>query len=201
MTTLGQQILTRLDALEASLTEITLEQPTQRPNPAMAREIESLRTQFRQEVEEMKKFLNESAGRGSPPTHERRIWSPKDCLPEILSTDYKNRWRAWSYKAKDWLAQLDEKLEPVLERVEAMTSELTTEFVNSQDIPDRVDKEIKRFLKHRLDGDPAEVVRNSKDKSGLEQFRVLAQLCDPTVGGRNWHDVQQLYHPTPASSL
>ena len=97
MTTLGQQILSRLDALEQSMTELTLDQPTQRPNPAVARELETLRNEFRREVEEARQFLNETAGRTSP--QDRRIWSPKDCLPEILSSDYKNRWRAWSYKA------------------------------------------------------------------------------------------------------
>ena len=38
-----EDLLARLDAVEASLTEITLDQPTQRQNPAMAREIETLR--------------------------------------------------------------------------------------------------------------------------------------------------------------
>ena len=61
--------------------------------------------------------------------------------------------------------------------------------------------ELRRFLLHRLEGDPAEVVRSASKKPGVEQYRCLAQLCDPTASGRNWVDSRSLYHPSPASSV
>ena len=59
------------------------------------------------------------------------------------------------------------------------------------------------MLVHRLEGDPAEVVRTqaSAKRPGIEQYRCLAQLCDPAAGGRNWVDSKHLYHPQPAKSL
>ena len=82
-----------------------------------------------------------------------------------------------------------------------MTTELTPEFIESRGITAVGDAAIRRFLVHRLDGDPAEVVRNSANKPGIEQYRCLAQLCDPAAGGRLWSDAQRLYYPTPASSV
>ena len=83
--------------------------------------------------------------------------------------------------------QIDMTLGPKLEKIENMTEELTQEFIESLGISPKTDAEIKRFLVHQLDGDPAEIVRTqaSQGKSGLEQYRCLAQLCDPTAGGRN----------------
>ena len=47
---------------------------------------------------------------------------------------------------------------------------------------------MKRLMLHKLEGEPAEVVRSVSKRHGLEQYRTLAQLCDPSAGGRNWAD-------------
>ena len=60
---------------------------------------------------------------------------------------------------------------------------------------------MRRFLVHRLTGDPAEIVRTAAAKPAAEQYRCLAQLCDPAAGGRNWSDAKALYHPTSAPNL
>merc|ERR1711994_826398 len=87
--------------------------------------------------------------------------------------------------------------------IEGQTTELTDEQLTKMAIDPFADTEIRHFLVHRLEGDPAEVVRTqaSANKPGLEQYRCLAQLCDPTAGGRNWLDSKHLYHPTQASSI
>ena len=82
-----------------------------------------------------------------------------------------------------------------------MKTELTSEYLESLKIPDAAEEELRRFLVHRLEGEPAEVVRNANRKHACEQWRQLSQLCDPTASGRNWVDAQQLYHPSPASSV
>ena len=61
--------------------------------------------------------------------------------------------------------------------------------------------EVKRFLVHRLSGEPAEVVRNVSKKHCLEQWRVLAQMCDPSASGRNFTDARMLYNPRCVSQL
>ena len=58
----------------------------------------------------------------------------KDTLPEILSTNFKDKWRSWSYKTRDYLSQWDETLRTKLEGVECMSQELTAEYINSLEI-------------------------------------------------------------------
>ena len=122
-------------------------------------------------------------------------------MPETLGNQYRDKWRTWAYKARDCLAQMDPGLQETLEAVASQSTELTPEYIQSLNISPEVNASIKRFLVHKLDGDPAEVVRNASKKHGLEQYRLLAQLCDPTVSGRNWNDARWLYHPSPASSI
>ena len=195
MTTLGQQIITRLDALEAQVIEMQLKGPT----GTSPTELDEMRNQFRKDMTALREEMARGIPTDVPHAPRRQMFNSKDCLPEILSTDFKSKWRAWSYKARDWLSQEDETLNRKLESVESMTAELTPEFIESLGITAAGDAAIRRFLVHRLDGDPAEVVRNSASKPGIEQYRCLAQLCDPAAGGRLWSDAQRLYYPTPAS--
>ena len=148
MTTLGQQILDRLAVVEKSITEIQLALPEGIDQPTGMGDL-------RRDIEALKKKLEETPSSLGSTADRRPFWNPKDCMPEILSSDYKGRWRTWSYKARDWLAQLDISLGPKLEKVESMSTELSPEYIASLDINERTDSEIRRFLVHRLDGDPA----------------------------------------------
>ena len=205
MSAVGQQILDRLSAMETAVSDLQLGQPVTGVDDA-GQGLKQSMNQLKEEMAQLKLQMGNGSigmGMGTVPTEsfQRRLWNPKDCMPEVLNNDYRNRWRAWSYKARDWLAQLDPALKQKLERVEAMSSTLSDEYIEALKISDHVDSEIRRFLVHRLDGDPAEVVRNSADKPGIEQYRCLAQLCDPAAGGRDWQDARHLYYPTPATTL
>ena len=101
------------------------------------------------------------------------------------------------------MGQMDRTLKSKLEKVESETKELSQSYIEDLNLSPQVDEGICRYLVHRLEGDPAEVVRQaaSEGKSGIEQYRILAQLCDPAAAGRNWQDAKSLYHPTQASSM
>ena len=109
MATMGQRILERLDAVEAAVTNLQLDQPRAPDQPAVLRQLEELRQQVR-DIN-----LNPPTGRDNTQFPTRGLFNPKDCLPEVLSHDYKQKWRVWAYKARDWLAQIDESLGPKLE--------------------------------------------------------------------------------------
>ena len=136
MTTLGQQILERLNALEAQMTEVQLNAETTDPraaraNPAIMAEMETLRDRMRDELTR----LQQASAEGTPIGGKKRsLMNPKDCLPEVLGNSYKTQWRIWSYKARDFLAQLDETLNNKMLQVEHMTSELSPEYLESQSI-------------------------------------------------------------------
>ena len=120
MATMGQRILERLDAVEVAVTNLQLDQPRAPDQPAVLRQLEELRSQFRDEVAAMREQLdrNPPPGRNNTQFPTRGLFNPKDCLPEVLSHDYKQKWRVWAYKARDWLAQIDESLGPKLEAIE-----------------------------------------------------------------------------------
>ena len=141
MTTMGQRILERLNDLETAVTEIQLNPPT-RPtdgDPNLSDlpngQIDELRRQFRIEVEEMKKQLLEAGPQFDGMRRDMKLWNPRDCMPDILSSDYKNRWRVWSYKARDWLGMLEDGLASKLEKIETMPSELSDDYVRSLSYP------------------------------------------------------------------
>ena len=188
MSTVGEKVLERLDALERGVEDLQVAETTEALRRALSQEIAELREQLTQSGPE---------GRGS----NRSLYSSKEFIPEKLGNDYKQAWRAWSYKVRDWMRQYHAYFPEKLEAVEAMTQEVPNEYLQQHGIPATAETELRRFLVHRLEGDPAEVVRSMAKKNGLEQYRCLAQLCDPSAGGRNWADSQQLYHPSPASSL
>ena len=99
MTTLGQQILDRLAALERTVTDIQLETT---PGPTNVPEkMESLGKELRDEIATLRTQIESNpTGEGGFRYGSRGLFSPKDCLPGILSADYKQKWRVWAYKAR-----------------------------------------------------------------------------------------------------
>ena len=116
MTTLGAQIIERLNALETAMTDLQLDQPQDRRpvQPAIMAQIETLRN----ELQELQQQQQRNPIRPGPDDNASgKQWSlfrNKECLPPILGNDYKTQWRTWSYRARDCIAQLDNTLRPKL---------------------------------------------------------------------------------------
>ena len=100
MTTLGQQILTRLEALEATLADVQLN-----ATPDWWPRLDEFRNQMRQEManvrEQMERLPNGSTQSDNPNGLARSLLNPKDCMPQVLGANYKTFWRTWSYKSRD----------------------------------------------------------------------------------------------------
>ena len=198
MGTVAEQILGRLADLERQVGDIQLAGDAV---PITTTEISRTLEQLRTKVDQIEKDLDDKPGNTYTPDGFKTSMSPKDTLPSILSDQFRDIWRLWSYKARDHLALYDDTLRDKLESIESIASPLTPEFIESMNISPKVNATIKRMLVHRLEGEPAEVVRSVAQAHGLEQYRMLAQLCDPSAGGRNWVDVQRLHHPSPAPNM
>ena len=182
MTTIGEEVLRRLEVIENQMANGGFPDATPiHPDQTNRRLTEQL-AELRDRVERM------SAGPDSGASRPMNGMNPKDVLPEILGNNYKEDWRTWAYKARDYLSMWDPTLNEKLEGVECMAAELSDDYISSLNISPQTDAAIKRLLVHRLKGDPGEIVRNKARKSGVEQYRSLAQLCDPSAGGRNFVD-------------
>ena len=128
MTTLGQQILTRLEALEATVADVQLN-----ATPDGWARLDEFRTQMRQEManvrEQMERLPNGGTQSDNPNGMTRSLLNPKDCMPQVLGANYKTFWRTWSYKSRDWMGQMDRTLKSKLEKVESETKELSESYI------------------------------------------------------------------------
>ena len=77
MATMGQRILERMDAVEAAVTNLQLDQPRAPDQPAVLRQLEELRSQFRDEVNAMRDQL----GRNPTPGHDNARYQSRGLQP------------------------------------------------------------------------------------------------------------------------
>ena len=122
--------------------------------------------------DQMERLPNGGTQSDNPNGIARSLLNPKDCMPQVLGANYKTFWRTWSYKSRDWLGQMDRTLKAKLEKVESETKELSQSYLEDLNLSPQIDDGICRYLVHRLEGDPAEVVKTVSTKPGVEQFRT-----------------------------
>ena len=108
MTTVAQQILNRLDALETQVGDIQLQggadDDSHGPRPPaesirnLSNQLQELRTQMREMADSQSGTPFEDRRSGS--ARFKTFMSPKETMPPILSENFRERWRLWSYKAR-----------------------------------------------------------------------------------------------------
>ena len=110
-TTIGEQVINRINALENMLQALQ-----ERPTDAM---FENLTQQIRS-IQGRLGDLGSSIPVGSV-AHRRSLYNSKEFLPDKLGNGYKEAWRSWAYKARDWLGQYDATLPAKLINIESKT--------------------------------------------------------------------------------
>ena len=140
MTTMGQVITARLDTLERLVAGI-------RDKKGDGAVVDELENQIQQLMEQVALIQSKADQFPVPPGNSSRSPSyQKEMMPEILGNNYKEKWRVWSYKTRDWLAQWDESLRTKLEEIEAQSTELTDEQLKASFFKHPVTIEIKIFI-------------------------------------------------------
>ena len=171
---IAEQLMGRIEAMERQISDIHLTGPAVDQTTAL-RNLRDTLGQLESKIAQIEETMPNGSGPFDGPRNTQ-FMSPKELLPGLLGDHFKDKWRTWSYKTRDFLSQWDETLGPKLEKVESMSTPLTPEYIESQEISPKHNAIIKRFLLQRLEGEPAEVVRAVASKHGLEQYRTLAQL-------------------------
>ena len=116
---IGEIVIDRIDAMERQIRLLTEQFGAQGvPIDVMG--------EVRKQVALLESRLNEVE---SSTPHSRRTQDPKDWMPEVLSTNYRDLWRNWAYKSRDWLGQHDPTIPLKLEAVESMTEKLIQEYI------------------------------------------------------------------------
>ena len=131
MGTVAEQILGRLAALERQVGDIQLAAPD---FPISTEGLSRTLEQLKIKVEQLEKDLEDRPGNPFSSDSFKSNMSPKETLPSILSDQFRDKWRLWSYKARDHLALYDDTLREKLESIESMASPLTPEFIESMNL-------------------------------------------------------------------
>ena len=124
--TIGEQVINRINDIEAVLQQMQARDTQDTRIDDLQRHINNLRNQLGS--------LGASTAVGAPTRDRRSIYNSKEFLPDKLGSGYKDAWRSWAYKARDWLGQYDATLPSKLLTIESKTSELTPEYILSLNI-------------------------------------------------------------------
>ena len=164
MTTVAQQILNRLDALETQVGDIQLQGGVdgddRGPRPP-AESIRNLSNQLQELRTQMREMAESQSERGAPFEDRRNgsaqfktFMSPIETMPPILSENFRERWRLWSYKARDYLSTFDPTVNEKMETIESMATPLSDEYIASLNIDDETHGAMKRLMVHKLEENP-----------------------------------------------
>ena len=85
MSTIGERVVQRLDAIEAAMAEMQ----TNTTVPEMRQYVDRQLTEIREQIGRATPVDGRSNG-------TRSLYSSKEFLPEKLGDDHKQRWRVWS---------------------------------------------------------------------------------------------------------
>ena len=114
---------------------------------------------------------------------------------------YKAEWRDWPRRTRTYFRCIlnDPKVEEQLSKIEAQRTECSPEQIRDLAWPDAHSILLQTQLALNLRGDPELKVAAVADKHGYEQWRVLAQGCDPTSNEGNLAAGNALRSPPKAA--
>ena len=73
---------------------------------------------LRNEVAELRALVENLPG-----ARDSSLLQTRDLVPDVLGNDYKEKWRTWSYKFRDFLSIGNEPLRGILETVESKVTD------------------------------------------------------------------------------
>ena len=101
---MAEQIMRRIEAIENSVANLELSGAATDP----IRPSESIRN-LSDQIAQLRTKISELESTNSGPSTSRPDssfgWGSKEMLPGIVSEHFKDKWRLWSYKARDYLSQ------------------------------------------------------------------------------------------------
>ena len=105
--TVAERLIARIAGLEAQVANLQLnvgDPSVDAPIPpdSTYRGLSESLTSLRERMEEFERLHSTPGSIGNRPP---QIMSPKDIMPTVLDSKFKERWREWSYKARDYLSQ------------------------------------------------------------------------------------------------
>ena len=99
MSTIGEQIIERINGIERRL-DVYDRVGTAGGVGVHTEGMTGLRDELKSELDQMRARMEEMGTQ--PQSQPKFAQNPKDWMPETLAQQYKDSWRNWSYKTRDW---------------------------------------------------------------------------------------------------
>ena len=144
-----------------------------------------------------------SALRSQVDTRSRvRLVEPKTLLPDRFGKKNGPSWTTWSYLAGDFVGVVHATLKLAMKAAENQKQPISvTHLQHKFNVTNEMDQELQPFLILRTEGEALEIVRGAEREPGLEQWRRLGALYDPSAAGRSLDDSRQILSPPKAAKI
>ena len=144
-----------------------------------------------------------SALRRQADTRSRvRLVEPKTLMPDPFGKKNVPSRRTWSNFARDFVGVVHATLKQAMKAAENQKQPISvTHLQHEFNVTNEIDQELQHFLISSTEGQALEIVRGAEREPGLEQWRRLAALCDPSAAGRSLDDSRQILSPPKAVQI
>ena len=131
-----------------------------------------------------------------------RLMEPKTLMPDQIGKKKGPSWRTWSYLARDFVGVVHVALKQAMKTAENQKQPIAvTHLQHEFGVTNEMDQELQHFLISRTEGEAPEIVREAEREPGLDQWRRLAALNDPSAAGRSLDDSRQILSPPKAAKI
>ena len=100
MGTIGEQLIGRIEAMERQITDLTLAGPAI-DNTTALQNLRDTLGQVQSKIQQIEEIMPTGSGTFDGPRNTQ-FMSPKELLPGLLGDHFKDKWRSWSYKTRDF---------------------------------------------------------------------------------------------------
>ena len=131
-----------------------------------------------------------------------QLVEPKTLMPDRFKKKNGPSWRTWSYLARNFVGVVHVALKQAMKAAENQKQPIAvTHLQHEFNVTNEMDQELQHFLISRTEGEVLEIVRGAEREPGLEQWRRLAALRDPSAAGRSLDDSRQILSPSKAAKI
>ena len=102
--------------------------------------------------------------------------------PYAGEVEGKEKWSTWSFKFKAYCAAMAPRMGELMEHAETQTTEILNSSMKAEDIPHS--STLFYVLSLLTEGEPFDIVRNTRVHHGLEAWRCVVQRWEPRVPAR-----------------
>ena len=126
----------------------------------------------------------------------------KTLMPDRFGKKNCPSWRTWSFLARDCVGVVHATLKQAMKAAENQKQPISvTHLQHEFTVTNEMDQELQHFLVSRTEGEALEIVRGAEREPGLEHWRRVGALYDPSAARRSLDNSRQILSPPKAAKI